>query len=86
VDQEVVFIFFPYGTDVQGPQTAEEESQFCARQLESSVALYSQRWDVYLDRRVVGNLTATELGKVICGPAHVQAGVQQLDRVFHHAE
>ena len=51
-----------------------------------------------MDRRVVGNLTATvaaivqtrtelttsALGSAICGPAHAQAGTQRLQRALHH--
>src|SRR5258708_37206427 len=79
-------------------QTAEEESQWWAEQLESYLAPYSERLDAYLDRRVVGNLTATvagivqtraelttsELGSAICGPEHAEAGTQRLQRALHH--
>src|SRR5437588_273844 len=91
-------MFFQYGTDSNEKQTAEEESQFWVEQLETYLAPYSQRLDAYLDRRVVGNLTATvagivqtrsplttsELGSVICGPEHAEAGTQRLQRAFHH--
>jgi len=51
-----------------------------------------------VDRRVVGNLLATvgaivqsrcelttsELGSAICGPAHAEAGTQRLQYALHH--
>jgi hypothetical protein len=91
-------MFLQYGTEANETQTGEEESQFWAQQLESYLAPYSQRLDAYLDRRVVGDLRATvaaivqtrselttsELGSAICGPAHAQAGTQRLQRVLHH--
>src|SRR6266567_6154383 len=91
-------MFFQYGTDSNEKQTAEEESQFWVEQLETYLAPYSQRLDAYPDRRVVGNLTATvaaivqtrsslttsELGSVICGPEHAEAGTQRLQRALHH--
>ena len=91
-------MFFQYGTDAHEKQTAEEESQWWASQLETYLAPYSERLDAYLDRRVVGNLTATvagivqtrselttsELGSAICGPEHAQAGTQRLQRALHH--
>src|SRR5437868_15176491 len=91
-------MFFQYGTESNEKQTAEEESQFWAQQLESYLAPYSERLDAYLDRRVVGNLRATvagiiqtrselttsELGSAICGPAHAEAGTQRLQRALHH--
>jgi hypothetical protein len=87
-----------YGTDVQKKQTAAEESQWWTEQLEAYLAPYSERLDAYLDRRVVGNLTATvagivqtrspltlsELGSTLCGPAHAEAGTQRLQRALHH--
>lgn len=59
---------------------------------------YSERLDAYLDRGVVGNLTATvasivrtrseltlsELGSAIGGPEHTEAGTQRLHRALHH--
>jgi hypothetical protein len=91
-------MFFQYGTDANEKQTAEEESQWWAEQLETYLAPYSERLDAYLDRRVVGNLTATvagivqtrselttsELGSAICGPEHAEAGTQRLQRALHH--
>src|SRR2546428_14091911 len=91
-------MFFQYGTDSNEKQTAEEESPFWVEQLETYLAPYSQRLDAYLDRRVVGNLTATvagivqtrselttsELGSAICGPEHAEAGTQRLQRALHH--
>src|SRR5256712_9832225 len=91
-------MFFQYGTDSNEKQTAEEESPFWVEQLETYLTPYSQRLDAYLDRRVVGNLTATvaaivqsrselttsELGSAICGPAHADAGTQRLQRALHH--
>jgi hypothetical protein len=90
-------MFIQYDTDSQKKQTTEE-SQWWAQQLESYLAPYSERLDAYLDRRVVGNLTATvagivqtrsaltttELGSTICGPAHAEAGTQRLQRALHH--
>lgn len=86
-----------YGTPSSDP-SSEEESQQWAQQLEQYLAPYLQRLDAYLDRRIVGNLAAavasiiqserdltlTELGAGICGPAHAQAGVQRLDHALHH--
>lgn len=91
-------MFIQYGTEAKEKQSAEEESQWWAEQLESYLAPYSERLDAYLDRRVVGNLTATvagivqtrselttsELGSAICGPEHAQAGTQRLQRALHH--
>src|SRR5438132_6119808 len=91
-------MFFQYGTEENGTQTAEEESRFWAEQLETYLAPYSERLDAYLDRRVVGNLTAavagivqtrselttSELGSALCGPEHAEAGTQRLQRAFHH--
>src|SRR5207245_1544019 len=87
-----------YDTDSQEHPTAEEESQFWAEQLARYLAPYYERLDAYLDRRVVGNLSATvaaivqtrtelttsELGSAICGPAHAEAGTQGLQRALHH--
>ena len=87
-----------YDTENTNKQTAEEESQVWAQQLESYLAPYCQRLDAYLDRRVVGNLSATvagivqtrselttsELGSVLCGPEHSDAGTQRLQRAIHH--
>jgi hypothetical protein len=89
---------FQYDTPFPEPQTAEEESQWWAEQLETYLAPYRERLDAYLDRRVVGNLTAavagivqtraplttSELGSTICGPAHAEAGTQRLQRALHH--
>lgn len=89
---------FQYDTNSQEKRTAQEESQFWAEQLARYLAPYQQRLDAYLDRRVVGNLTATvaaivqtrselttsELGSVLCGPAHADAGTQRLQRALHH--
>jgi Transposase DDE domain len=91
-------MFFQYGTDANEKQTAEEESQWWAEQLETYLAPYSERLDAYLDRRVVGNLSAavagivqtrgelttSELGSAICGPEHAEAGTQRLQRALHH--
>jgi hypothetical protein len=91
-------MFLQYGTDGNETQTAAEESQFWAQQLETYLRPYSQRLDAYLDRRVVGNLTATissivrtrseltlaELGSAIGGPEHTEAGTQRLQRALHH--
>lgn len=79
-------------------QTPEEESQSWAGELENYLTPYSQRLDAYLDRRVVGNLTAvvagivqtraelttSELGSAITGPEHAEAGTQRLQRALHH--
>jgi hypothetical protein len=91
-------MFLQYDTDGNETQTAEEESQLWAQQLETYLRPYSQRLDAYLDRRVVGNLTATiasivqtrseltlaQLGSAICGPEHSEAGTQRLQRALHH--
>lgn len=91
-------MLFQYGTKDKQTQTAEEESQWWAQQLETYLSPYSQRLDAYLDRRVVGNLTATiasivqtrseltlsQLGSAICGPEHTEAGTQRLQRALHH--
>jgi hypothetical protein len=98
VKQEVVLMFFQYDTDSNEKQTAEEESQFWVEQLETYLTPYSERLDAYLDRRVVGNLTATvagivqtrsalttsEVGSALCGPEHAEAGTQRLQRAVHH--
>src|SRR6185503_7621588 len=98
VVQEVVIMFFQYGTMGKQSPTAEEESQWWAQQLESYLAPYSERLDAYLDQRVVGNLRATvagiiqtrtelttsELGSTICGPEHAEAGKARLQRALHH--
>ena len=92
-------MFFQYGIDSNEKQTAEEESQWWASQLETYLAPYSERLDAYLDRRVVGNLRATvagivqtrselttsELGSAICGPEHAEAGTQRLQRALHRS-
>lgn len=89
---------FQYDTDSQEKPTAQEESQFWAEQLARYLAPYHERLDAYLDRRVVGNLmttvaaivqtrtelTTSELGSAICGPAHAEAGTQRLQRALHH--
>src|SRR5436309_9116034 len=91
-------MFFQDDTDSQEQPTAEEESQFWAQQLATYLAPYHERLDAYLDRRVVGHLTATvaaivqtrtelttsALGSAICGPAHAEAGTQRLQRALHH--
>lgn len=91
-------MFLQYDTDEQQTQTAAEESQWWAQQLETYLRPYSQRLDAYLDRRVVGNLTATiasivqtrseltlaQLGSAICGPEHTEAGTHRLQRALHH--
>jgi hypothetical protein len=83
-------MFFQYDTQGNEKQTGEEESQWWARQLERYLTAYSERLDAYLDRPVVGNLTATvagivqtraelttsELGSAITGPGHAEAGPQ----------
>src|SRR2546423_963871 len=87
-----------YDTDAQEQAPAQEESQFWAEQLATYLAAYHERLDASLDRRVVGNLTATvaaivqtrselttsALGSAICGPAHADAGTQRLQRALHH--
>jgi hypothetical protein len=92
-------MFFQYDTEGKEKQTGEEESQWWARQLERYLTLYSERLDAYLDRRVVGNLTATgagivqtrselttsELGSALCGPEHAEAGTQRLQRALHRS-
>src|SRR6266516_5359050 len=89
---------FQYDTDSQEKPPAQEESPFWAQQLATYLAPYHERLDAYLDRRVVGHLTATvaaivqthtelttsALGSAICGPAHAEAGTQRLQRALHH--
>jgi len=92
-------MFFQYGTAGNETQLTEaEESQMWAKQLERYLQPYSERLDAYLDRRVVGNVTATiasivqtrreltltEVGSALCGPEHTEAGVQRLQRVLQH--
>lgn len=91
-------MFFQYGINGNEKQSGEEESQIWAKQLETYLRPYMERLDAYLDRRVVGNLTATvesrvqtrtdltlsELGSAICGPEHANAGTQRLQRALHH--
>ena len=91
-------MFFQYDISAQEKQPPEEESQWWAQQLETYLQPYGERLDAYLDRRVVGNLTATvaaivqtrtqittsDLGSVICGPEHADAGTQRLQRALHH--
>src|SRR6184192_901520 len=91
-------MFFQYDTDSQEQPTAQEESQFWAQQLATYLAPYHERLDAYLDRRVVGHLTATvaaivqtrtelttsALGSAITGPEHAEAGTQRLQRALHH--
>jgi hypothetical protein len=91
-------MFLQYDTDGNETQTGEAESQWWGQQLETYLRPYSQRLDAYLDRRVVGNLTATiasivqtrseltlaQLGSAICGPEHTEAGTQRLQRALHH--
>jgi hypothetical protein len=86
-----------YDTARTAKPTLEEESQWWATQLETYLTPYRRRLDAYLDRRVVGNLTAavagivqtrTELttsglGSAITGPAHAEAGMQRLQRALH---
>jgi hypothetical protein len=90
---------FQYAIAGQEPAISEaEESQFWAEQLAQYLKPYQERLDAYLDRRVVGNLSATvgaivqsrcelttsELGSAICGPAHAEAGPQRLQYGLHH--
>lgn len=55
-------MFLEDTTSSSQPQTGEEESQWWAQQLESYLDPYRERLDAYLDRRVVGKLTATVAG------------------------
>lgn len=87
-----------YDINCHEQQTPQEESQWWAQQLETYLWPYRERLDAYLDRRVVGNLTATvagivqtrtelttsALGSAICGPEHTDAGMQRLQRALHH--
>src|SRR5205823_14210684 len=90
---------FQYDISGQEPsRSEEEESQFWAEQLAKYLRPYQERLDAYVDRRVVGNLMATvgaivqsrcelttsELGSAICGPAHTEAGTQRLQYALHH--
>jgi hypothetical protein len=91
-------MYFQYDTSFPKQQTAEEESQWWAQQLETYLAPYRQRLDAYLDRRVVGNLmaavagivqtraplTTSELGSTLCGPVHAEAGTKRVPRALHH--
>ncbi len=91
-------MFYQYDIHSPEQQSAEEESQWWAEQLERYLIPYRERLDAYLDRRVVGNLTAaaagivqtraplttSELGSAITGPAHAEAGTQRLQRALHH--
>ena len=91
-------MYFQYDTALLEQQRAEAESQWWAEQLETYLAPYRERLDAYLDRRVVGNLTAavagivqtrvpetsSELGSTMCRPAHAEAGTQRLQRALHH--
>ena len=91
-------MYFQYDTALPEQQRAEAESQWWAEQLETYLEPSRERLDAYLDRRVVGNLTAavagivqtrvplttSELGSTMCGPAHAEAGTQRLQRALHH--
>jgi len=91
-------MFSQYDTISMPKPTPEEESQLWAEELETYLSPYCQRLDAYLDRRIVGNLTAavagivqtrTELtmsglGSAITEPAHAGAGMQRLQRALHH--
>lgn len=91
-------MFSQYGTEELEAQSATAESQRWAEQLEAYLRPYRERWDAYLDSRVVGNLTAavagilqtrsaltlSEVGSTLCGPAHAEAGSQRLQRAMHH--
>ncbi len=91
-------MYVQYGTEEKGTQTAEEESQLWVQQLETYLAPFNERLDAYLDRRIVGNLTATvagilqtrsdltlaELGSTLTGPEHAEAGTQRLKRALEH--
>lgn len=89
---------FQYAIPVAEPQPAEAESQQWADQLETYLAPVNERLDAYLNRRVVGNLTAavagivaarapltlSELGSTITGAAHAAAGTERLHHALHH--
>lgn len=91
-------MFSQYDTASSVKQIPEEESQSWAAELETYLTPYRQRLDAYLDRRVVGNLVAavagivqtraeltmSGLGSAITEPAHAEAGMQRLQRAFHH--
>lgn len=91
-------MFLQYGTQEKPKPDGEAESQFWANELERYLTPYRERLDAYLDRRVVGNLTATvaaivqmrtdltltELGSAITDPEHAEAGTQRLNRALHH--
>ncbi len=91
-------MYAQYDTAPMPTQTPQEESQWWARELESYLTPYQQRLDAYLDRGVVGNLTAivagiaqsrselttSGLGSTITGPAHAEAGLQRIQRALHH--
>jgi hypothetical protein len=91
-------MFSQYDTAGIEKPIAQEESQAWADELEHYLRPYSERLDAYVDRRVVGNVTAvvagiiqtrtelttSELGSAITGPEHAQAGTQRLQRALHH--
>jgi len=91
-------MYAQYDIAAMPTQTPQEESQWWASELESYLTPYQQRLDAYLDRRVVGNLTAivagiaqtrselttSGLGSAITGPAHAEAGLQRIQRALHH--
>jgi hypothetical protein len=86
------------GTTEQQNPSGEEESQQWAQELEMYLTPYRERLDAYLDRRVVGNLTATvaaivqtrsdltltEPGSALTGPELADAGLQRLKRALSH--
>ena len=79
-------------------QSGEAMSQTCAQELEEYLRPWSERLDAYVDRRIVGNLlasvagivqtrsdlTLTELGSMLTGPQHAEAGTQRLERLLQH--
>jgi hypothetical protein len=81
-------MFSQYDTGSIPKPSLEEESQFWADELETYLIPSSERLDAYLDRRVVGNLTAvvagivqtraeltlSGLGSTITEPAHARSG------------
>lgn len=81
-------MFSQYDTASSAKQIPAEESQSWATELETYLTPYRLRLDAYLDRRVVGNLTAAVAGIVqtrtaltmsglasaITEPAHARSG------------
>lgn len=82
----------------QERQSGQQASQTCAQELEAYLAPFNERLDAYVNRLIVGNLTAavagivqtrgdltlSELGGTITSPEHAEARTQRLGRVPHY--